>query len=256
MITFASEMYQGQESVRILTPVCTYIYHLEGCGFAALLDRDGNDWISYRPTGGEYGHYRGIPNMGLNVFGHPGYAYGAQSSVERIAEDHLSITSHSVDGAWRTRWDIHAEGAIQTVEAVDKPYWWLYEGTPGSHFRPDVNYRLLPDGTRLPCNMRDYHPATSPRWIGFGDPACGRLLLLCAHTPETVTDAFWPMGGEGGMTVFGFGREDRGGLRPHLTATPACFSFALLDSEDPTEAAERFTRLQELAEPGSGNSDE
>lgn len=256
MISVTSELYQGQESWRIALPAVTYLYHQEGCGFAALFDADGNDWISYRPSGGEYGHYRGIPNMGYNAFGHPGYDRGAQSTLTQVSPAHVRITSVSADGAWRCRWDLHPEGAVQTVEATPVPYWWLYEGTPGGHFRPQENYRLLPGGERLPCDVRDYRPAASPRWIGFGDPACaptaavGRLLLLCAHTPEAVIDAYWPMGGEGGMTVFGFGREERGGLKPHLTATPAHFSFALLETEDLAAATERYTQLDALTRAG------
>lgn len=250
MITVTTEEYQGQESFRILAPDCAYIYHREGCGFAALFDRDGNDWISYRPTGGEYGHFRGIPNMGYNAFGHPGYAWGATSDAALLSPGHARISSHSADGEWRVRWDIYPEGAVQTIEAIGQPYWWLYEGTPGGHFRPEVNYRLLPDGARLPCTPREYHPATGPRWIGFGDPASTRMLLLAAHTAEPpdnpVTDAYWPMGGAGGMTVFGFGREDRP-LRPHLTVTPASFSFALLDSEEVEAAEAHYERLQALA---------
>ena len=250
LITVTTEQYQGQESFRITTPDCTYLYHREGCGFAALFDRDGNDWISYRPTGGEYGHYRGIPNMGYNAFGHPGYEYGARSSLEIATEKHVRIASSSTEDDWRCHWDIYPEGAVQTIETVSKPYWWLYEGTPGGRFQPDANYRLLPDGCRLSCNERDYRPAIDVRWIGFGDPGCGRLLLLGAHTAEVVTDAFWPMGGEGGMTVFGFGREDRDGLHPHLTVTPARFSFALLESEDVADTQDRFERLHALIERG------
>lgn len=251
MITVSSEVYQGQDSWRVTTPGAVYLYHKEGCGFAALFDTDGNDWISYRPEGGEYGHYRGIPNMGYNAFGHPGYDRGAQSTLTELSPTHVRITSVSADGAWRCQWNIHPEGAVHTIEATPVPYWWLYEGTPGGHFRPQTNYRLLPGGERLPCDVRDYRPATAARWIGFGDPACGRLLLLCAHTPEAVTDAYWPMGGEGGMTVFGFGREDRDGLNPHLTTVPAHFSFALVESEE-VAAAERYAQLEAYARREGG----
>ncbi len=44
--------YEEQESYRIETPAATYYYHERGAGFAGLKDRDGHDWLSYRPTGG------------------------------------------------------------------------------------------------------------------------------------------------------------------------------------------------------------
>ena len=248
MTTVTEEAYQGQESFRIAMPDCTYIYHRQGCGFAALIDRDGNDWISYRPEGGERGHFRGIPNMALDTFGHPGYAYGAASECEQLSATHVRITSRSLDDRWRVRWDLHPEGAIQSVESADRPYWWLYEGTPGGHFRPEINYRMQADGRRQPCTSVGTASAQDPRWVAFGDPACGRLLILGAHTPEAVTDTYWPKGGEGGMTVFGFGREDEP-RHAQLAAVPAHFSFALVDSESPEDAEARFARLNELLEP-------
>jgi hypothetical protein len=139
MIRVTTEHYQEQESLRIETTTCSALYHCEGCGFAGLLDRDGADWISYRLVGGEYGHYRGIPNLGLNAFGHPGYQMGAVSAVETVDSAHVRILSQSADRAWQTRWDIYPECAIQTIEATPCPYWWLCEGTPGGFFRPDLN---------------------------------------------------------------------------------------------------------------------
>ena len=55
---------EGQESFEIRTDRATYLYQKAGCAFSSLIDRDGNDWISYKPKGGHKGHYRGIPNMG------------------------------------------------------------------------------------------------------------------------------------------------------------------------------------------------
>ncbi len=253
-ITIDTVPHQGQPSFRVETPACTYLYHIEGCGFASLLDRDGRDWISYRPEGGEYGHYRGIPNMGWNVFGHPGYEMGASSKVEQIKDDHVRIRSRSADEAWRTYWDIFSTHATQTIETIGRSYWWLYEGTPGGRFRPDEHFLLLPDGTRHPCSTRDLRNTETrqqaPRWIAFGDPALGRALLLCAHDAEETVDNYWPMDRdklkkEGGMTVFGFGRDDLDGPCPHLTQTPARFSFALVESEDLGEIEATFQRLHE-----------
>jgi hypothetical protein len=42
-------MHQGQRSYQIKTPGGTYMYHRKGAGFASMIDREGNDWISYRP---------------------------------------------------------------------------------------------------------------------------------------------------------------------------------------------------------------
>ncbi len=252
-ITIDTVPHQGQPSFRIETPACTYLYHIEGCGFASLLDRDGHDWISYRPTGGEYGHYRGIPNMGWNVFGHPGYDMGAQSEIEQLGPDHVRIRSWSADRTWQTHWDIFSTHATQTIEAIGRSYWWLYEGTPGGRFRPDENYLLLPDGTRYPCSTRDLRNTEitqpAPRWVAFGDPVTERTILLMAHDTEPTVDQYWPMGGEGGMTVFGFGRDDLDGPHPHMTKTPTHFSFALVESEKHGEIEAAFQRIHSQVEP-------
>ena len=247
MLTHTITHHQGQPSFRIETPAATYLYHIEGCGFASLLDRDGNDWISYRPEGGEYGHYRGIPNMGWNSFGHPGYEMGATSEIAQLGDDHVQIRSWSPDNEWQTRWDIYPTHAVQTITSIAAPYWWLYEGTPGGRFRPDENYILLPDGTRHPCSTRDLRNTerrqTSPRFVAFGAPAIGRTFLLIAHDAEETVDNYWPMGGEGGMTVFGFGRDDLDGPRPHMTKTPTHFSFAFVESEEFGEVEATFEKI-------------
>jgi predicted dehydrogenase len=46
-------------------------------------------------------------------------------------------------------------------------------------------------------------------------------------------DVYWPMGGEGGMTVFGFGRDDLNGPHARLRKTPAVFFFCIGGEHDP-----------------------
>ena len=76
--------HRGQESFKIETPNGTYYYHKQGAGFASMFDKDGNDWLGYRPGGGPAGEYRGIPNMG-----HPeGYCHpGKTVSSSKIVSD-------------------------------------------------------------------------------------------------------------------------------------------------------------------------
>lgn len=222
--------YQGQYAYHLQTLTYTAIYHSEGCGFAALYDRDGYDWIGYRPIGGEYGHYRGIPNMGMNTFGHPGYAFGAETTVMTVTSDRIRLRSSSPDRKWDVAWDFYPERIVQTIHAVGATYWWLYEGTPGGYFRPDVQYLLLPNGECWPCSRRYAAETEAGRTVCFVDPHTGRGLQLTAHTPEPTVDLYWPMGGEGGMTVWGFGRHDDDlGPHAHLNETPASFSIAFVE---------------------------
>jgi hypothetical protein len=61
----------------IETPTGTYFYGKRGAGFASILDKDGRDWVSYRPGGRARGEYRGLPKCGqpTKLF-HCGYGYG------------------------------------------------------------------------------------------------------------------------------------------------------------------------------------
>lgn len=49
---------------KIETPSATYFLEKEGMGLSSMLDKDGNDWISFHkePGSGAAGEYRGFPN--------------------------------------------------------------------------------------------------------------------------------------------------------------------------------------------------
>lgn len=243
--------HAGQESFRIRNGVITYVYHMEGCGFASLLDRDGNDWLSFGPADGAFGLARGIPNMARDIFGHPGYRSGASTTLQALTPTHVRLLSRSIDGCWQVRWDLQPLGAVQTIERTGGRYWWLYEGTPGGSFRPQQQFRLYPDGEKASCADRNHRRGRDPRWVAFCDPATDRMILVAAHTRSRTIDCYRPMGGDGGMTVFGFGRDDRFRVvqRPLFRNVPQVFSFALIDGIDVGKARARFEEIQ--ANPGS-----
>ena len=93
--------YQGQAGFAIATPAATWIYHRQGAGLAALLDRDGVDWIGYSPEGGPAGQYRGIPNLiHPELQFHPG-GEGATSEIVERSGDLVAIESATSNGAGR-----------------------------------------------------------------------------------------------------------------------------------------------------------
>lgn len=235
-----NSMTAGQESLRIQSPATTWVYHKEGCGFCSVLDSEGRDWVSYRPGHGPRGEYRGIPNMGLGEFGHPGYAHGARTTVSEQTADMVRLTSVSPDGAWWVHWNLRATHATMTAERIAKPVWLLYEGTPGGHFSPQSQFLCFSDGTRLGCNERFERPMPAPKWVGVCDPSLERSIVLKYHGDQTHTDCYWPMGGDGGMTVLGIGRKDTDGHGFLITEVPFRFSFGLVDRVD-------FDGLREFA---------
>lgn len=223
-------MDEGQECFVITTATATYFYQKEACGFSSLIDRDGNDWINYKQTKGPRGSYRGIPNMGHNAFGHPGFTFGAQSWVSEQRPDFVQITSESADGTWLVHWEFYANHASMNAVKVGKRAWLLYEGTPGGEFHPKQQYWMSSDGQIRLCNTRFRGRLPAPKWVAFCDPRTSRSLVLDYKGKGTRKDTYWPMDGQGGMTVFGFGRSDFILPKMLLSQAPFRFSFALIDS--------------------------
>lgn len=219
--------YEGQESFRIVTPSATYVYHKEGAALASLKDRDGVEWIGYRPDGRAAGEFRGIPNLG--DFGHPGYS-GEKGSVSRILErgpNRVSVVSEASDGRWGWRWDFLPDYARFTMLKTDRPYWFLYEGTPGGTLDLKNGYMVLSSGVKRPFSEHWAEDLPEPEWLYFA--AGRRSFFLAKHEDDSALDQYWPM--DGGMTVFGFGRKYRCCER-YLKEAPATFTIGLVESVD------------------------
>lgn len=244
--------WQGQPSLRVRSSVATWIYHLEGAGFAALLDADGADWISYRPGGGCDGAYRGFPNAVFRGgpfvdaastphFFHPGHI-GAQGSRTRIREQspqRVVVASESSDGRWACSWEIYAGRARFTLERMpaeirpgDPGWWFLYEGTPGGAFSPGDC--LLRADESAPRRLAEQWTTTlaSCRWVAVWPEAKTRSLLFVWTSPlpaYSVPVCYWPA--DNSMTVLGFGRDMLS--TPCLLATaPATIEVHLLETTD------------------------
>lgn len=216
--------HEGQASLKIVTPAATYYYHKAGAGFASLEDRDGRDWLGYRPQGGSDGKYRGIPNLvHPEGYFHPG---GAKCTTRVLARGPLKATFESLskDGKWAVRWDVFPTFARLTVLKVAHPYWFLYEGTPGGRIDMDTDYCIRAPGTRTKASQRWDGDLPDPEWVCFGDARLKRLLYLVHHEADKHVDSYWPM--QRNMTVFGFGRQ---GLRKFMTRVPAQFTIGLAD---------------------------
>jgi hypothetical protein len=232
VLTRVSELdaWQGQPGFRVDTPAATYIYHRYGAGFASLIDAAGNDWISYAPTGGSAGHYRGIPNLG--ACGHPGYT-NAETRVAAAGPLVVTLRSETRDGEWAFTWDIFPTYARMTLTRAGGPYWFLYEGTPAGRFDPPGQYCARSNGARAPLTEIWSEPIPAPKWVCFGDARVGRSLFLVRHDDGDEPDQYWPM--EGNMTVFGFGRIYRT-TEKFLRRVPARFTIGLADGADPGDA--------------------
>lgn len=221
--------YQGQSAFEVKTESATWIYHRQGAGFASLLDRDGADWISYRPEGGAAGHYRGIPNL---IHPESDFHPGGESSSSQIVEqsaDRVRIESKTGNGEWEGSWEFHSTHARFTLSKAPRPYWFLYEGTPWGELDLDHDYYMLSNGWRRPVGATWTTDLPDPEWVVFGDDRVERVLLLLQVEADSRPDQFYQMKEQ--MTVFGFGREHRC-CGKYLTAVPAEYVVALIESND------------------------
>lgn len=232
---------EGQDAYEIRTPIARYFYHKTGGGFSSLIDRDGNDWIGYRPGNGPAGEYRGIPNLvfrsddGRNNHFHPGHKEHKASAARLVHFGPLKVTiESSVDETrWRVRWEIFPSFARLTVLDVDHDdpqFWFLYEGTPGGGFRlKDRCLRSNGLDSRLSKKWEDSTDAID--WVAFRVPAQNRSLLLSLETEVDVPVSYYPMAP---MTVFGFGRK-LGSVENFLSTVPTQITVRFLETSDPEE---------------------
>ena len=229
--------YQGQPTIRIDTPAGTYHFHQSGAGFAGLIDRDGRDWITYRPGGGSAGEYRGIPNL-VHPEGH--FHPGSTTATSRLVAGgplRARIEAETNDGAWACTWDLYPTHATMTLRRTAGPYWFLYEGTPGGALDEQTDFLVRSDGERRPLADSWAGDLPAPEWLLFADGALDRGLVVAHHDDDLKTDQYWPM--EGNMTVFGFGREYRC-CGKFLQAVPARFTIGLVEGRTREHGAALF----------------
>ena len=226
--------YEGFPAWKITTPGATYYYH-HGCGgFASLVDAGGNDWIGYHPDGGPRGEYRGVPNIAPPQF-HPGRPSGKKPGrIVQAGPLRVRLLSETEDERWALVWDIYPRYARMTLlKKGPEPYWILYEGTPGGRFE-ETDYWVDSSGKRFEstCCPRDKKwngRLPSPKWVYFGDANLNRVLFFALHESSDAIDEYWHFG-DGGMTVFGFGRGPREEGWQRLETVPAHLTIGFVEA--------------------------
>jgi len=260
-------LYGDMDCFKVETPTATYLYGKKGAGFARILDKEGHDWVSYRPGDRAKGEYRGLPKCGQPTkFFHCGYGYG-QYKTENIftsrvtlrAAEHARIESETRDKKSACAWDFYPKHATLTLLRIDRPtYWFLYEGTPGGKLNAGKDFVIRPSGvqTTLDQPWSEVVP-----WVCFGAPETEVGLLCMNHQKpeEGETDSYvsWPFqkdkdGSYQDMTVFGFGRKGYKELVEHipdLKHLPARFSIGLLNAADYKTAKAAYEAIIRLPAP-------
>ena len=250
---------------RVQTPTATYLYGKRGAGFASILDKDGRDWVSYRPGDRARGEYRGLPKCGQPTkFFHCGYGYGQyqtdnpfSSRVTVEEPHHARIESETRDRRSACAWDFYPDHATLTLMRIGLPtYWFLYEGTPGGKLDAGDDFVIRPDGKK--SLLANPWSQVVP-WVCFGAVETPVGLLLVNHQePERgEVDSYvsWPFereqdGSFQDMTVFGFGRKGYKELVEHvpdLKHLPARFSVAFIGRADVATARAAYEMLRPKA---------
>ena len=221
---------------KIETAAAVYYLEKEGVGLAGMIDKDGNDWLSFHnePGSGSNGEYRGFPNavhQQDGSFFHPKNS-GTDPSTTEIVTDgpqHVRIRGISGNGTWECLWDFYPGHCTFTMTKMpeDYKYWVLYEGTPGGVY-DDSDWWMTSDiSTKQPLTVNYEADIPDPEWIVFGDESLERVIFLLHHEDDDHMDKFYQMNRE--MTVFGFGRE---GLTKFLDSVPQSVSIGFIESTD------------------------
>lgn len=238
-VTITEETDEGIACFKIVTDRATYYYDKAGAGFTSLIDTDGNDWIGFHPEGsagvpnGQSGWYRGIPNMGLNDFGHPGYDGATSTTSDPLGEARPSVSIASSKGSWSVTWEFFSTYAVMTVHSVGANYWFLYEGTPGGAVGADDDcLRASGETNSLSGSwegdvVNSSGAADGHEWVAFVDGPTARSLFL-VHDDDSITDRYYLMDP---MTVFGFGRHAPN-IDRLMSQTPATLHLGLVESRD------------------------
>ncbi|MEM1260080.1 MAG: VCBS repeat-containing protein, partial [Bacteroidota bacterium] len=215
--------YQGKHHYVIKTKAVTYYYDIAGGGFSRMLDTYGNDWIAFKQLTFDYpqgaaGTFRGLPNMVYqgqdNGAGHPGF------DQCRSWFENGKLYSESKSKLWKWRWTFHDSHAELEVLKADpnRNYWFLYEGTPGGKFKPNVYY-FGTDAETLNLNTPDFYKGEAQfqplQWayVGVQNIDVTFFMLHKTDTPERGLVSYLGNSENGieskdGMTVFGFGRGE------------------------------------------------
>ncbi|HVT87882.1 MAG TPA: Calx-beta domain-containing protein [Tepidisphaeraceae bacterium] len=266
--TDANSSDQGQAAIKIDTQNATYWLQKENGGFSSIEDKSAqhNDWLGFDPAGGSgsAGEFRGTPNAVFPGGGfHPGFTTGATTAtvlvnsgpLKTTIETTLSVDKQISGGpfTYKMRYEIYPTFVRATMVQADDSYWFLYEGTPGGSATGSSNSSADPNDTVFRSdgtsdnigtewhdddglgNGSDAADSDGEEWVYFRDSAVNKFIYFVHNDSDDLEDSSHfqndPNSVNGGMTVFGFGRDNEtvDPNREKMTAQNNTFTFGLAD---------------------------
>ena len=236
---------------RIRTPAATFLLDSASGGLSSMIDRDGNDWISYRPEpwnqypASAASSYRGVPNLvfhsAFDGAGHPGH-----DRVRTTMTSDSTAECSTPGGPWTWTWRFHDDYAVLDVTGVSDTagYWFLYEGPAGGEYQPRQTY-MASDESAPAYPQHDHFEGEEEvarrQWYYFGNDAVARVLYMRQAEPDTLADHYSLLGNDpigiyspDGMVVAGFGRAP---MAEPVLRTPHRFVIGFLEGEGHSEVA-------------------
>ncbi len=235
----------------VSTGNAVYHYQMDAGGFSSIIDKDSNDWISFKyvedpsyPKAAE-SQYRGLPNLlykGKNDgVGHPGF----KMCKSRIINDTI-VKTVSKDSLWEYDIIFHDDHVYLDMIKVDSeiPYWFLYEGTPNGKWDPDNQF--WGNSIEGPIYEQNDFYHLNPKhdiwdWAYFGTKGSSNVFFVAQIQKDSLLDVFGYLGNSelgvkstDGMVVFGFGRDNKNGTKAIITK-PVDFAFGIIDIPDTTK---------------------
>ncbi|CUS03378.2 exported protein of unknown function [Candidatus Promineifilum breve] len=242
-VTLTETPDEGIASYKVQNATGTIFVHKVSGGVSSYNDVDGDDWVTWSTAAGAAGAFRGIPNAtGGNNDGvfHPG---PGQMTNPTLSTGPIKATLHflgkNVQGdtsRWEGTFEIYPDYVIFTMLATKispakaYPFWFLYEGTPGGHLDPNVDFVMRSNGIQTLAGQTWDGDLPDEEWVYVADPtsgADGRAIYLINHTDDTKHDTYFTDTGKV-MTILGFGRQGSSILLESATV-PRELIFGLMD---------------------------
>lgn len=243
----------GRDVFQVETDGATYVFDKKAAALIEIYDRDGNDWISFRPEGtpgiaeGSQGWFRGLPQLGSDEFGHSRRQGAVSTTPDPQGVPLAKATIEATAGEWHANWEFFPSHAKMTLHQAPATYWLLYEGTPGGTLGSDDRC-WRSDGEGQSCDQswsgdvaNTSGAASGAEWVYFADGILDRSFFL-AHDDDDLVDSYFR---KDGMTVFGFGREPNTPIRrlvnllstgkpqePQLSRTPEVLIIGFVEARD------------------------